>query len=131
MKYPEWEEITKQISDSRFNTMENKEFVQTGARIMYDNLYAWFKQNENVNNSQPEPPIILPPMDDELRWILGQLCFQIINIAKILRKHSAPIKTKAEDEQANVIYWMLNLYLQHGKDWRDIGDKLLKEYAEA
>ena len=34
-------------------------------------------------------------------------------------------KNKSEDEQAAVIYWMMNLYLEHGAEWRDEAEKIM------
>lgn len=66
-------------------------------------------------------------LTDELRWILGQPCFALINTAMCLRKLGVPIATRAEDEQAVSIHWMLNLYLEHGpENWRDEAIKIMR-----
>lgn len=57
-------------------------------------------------------------LDDETRWILGQPSFSMHGFAQRLRANGFEIKSKAEDEQAVVIHWMLNMYKKHGKDWR-------------
>lgn len=63
-------------------------------------------------------------LNDTVRHILGQPCFAIRNEAKMLRDAGyARVDTKAEDEQAVAIYWMLNLYLEHGSAWRVEGGK--------
>ena len=36
------------------------------------------------------------------------------------------IKTRAEDEQAYVMHWLLNLYFQHGETWQDEMNRVLK-----
>ena len=66
-------------------------------------------------------------LNDETRWILGQPNFACGPIANVLRLQGAEINTKAEDEQAYVIYWMLSLYLKFGDDWRKEGDKILNK----
>lgn len=66
-----------------------------------------------------------------IRHILGQPCFAVRNEAKMLRDAGyAHVDTKAEDEQAVAIYWMLNLYLEHGSAWRVEGGKQVKAFIE-
>jgi hypothetical protein len=68
------------------------------------------------------------PMNDELQWILGRPCFAVVPLAEILRRGGrADIPRKVEHEQAFVIHWMLNLYLQHGETWRDVAEAEIKE----
>ncbi len=55
-------------------------------------------------------------MDNELEWILGQPCFTLRGIARLVRPDCPH---KAETEQATAIHWMLLRYMKHGKDaWR-------------
>lgn len=61
------------------------------------------------------------PLNDETRWILGRPNFWCASVAQVLREDGHEIKKKAEDEQAAVIHWLLNLYLKHGDKWRDFG----------
>ncbi len=68
----------------------------------------------------------LPDLNDEVRDILGRPNFTCINIAKRLREKGHEIKCKAEDEQAAVIYWMLSMYVKHGKQWKEEGEAYLK-----
>jgi len=58
-----------------------------------------------------------PPLTPELASILGLPCFQCIPFAKALRAAGHTIKTRAEDEQAAVLHWMLGHYFRHGDDW--------------
>lgn len=70
--------------------------------------------------------VSLPPLDDEVRDILGRPCFVVARIAQRLHKLGLyEVKTKAEDEQAVALYWMLSLYAKHGADWKKFGDKIL------
>lgn len=69
-------------------------------------------------------------LNDETKWILGQLCFQCAGTAQILRLDGHEIKTKAEDEQAAVIHWMLCLYEEHGDQWREKASEILKDIVE-
>jgi hypothetical protein len=64
-------------------------------------------------------------LNDEVRWILGRPNFWCSPIASCLRKLGYEIRTKAEDEQAAVIHWMLSLYEVHGTAWREEGRKML------
>lgn len=70
--------------------------------------------------------LITLQFDSEVRQILGTPNFACGGIAKRLRELGIESKTKAEDEQATVIYWMLSLYTEHGDNWREEGDKILK-----
>lgn len=72
--------------------------------------------------SRPQPayPDELTP---ELREVLGFMCFQCISIAQAMRLAGIDVKKRAEDEQANVLHWMVKLVLRHGADWRKEGVK--------
>jgi len=59
----------------------------------------------------------LPPLNDDLREILGRPNFACTRIAAVLRIGGADIAGKAEAEQATVIHWMLSKYSTHGADW--------------
>ena len=69
-------------------------------------------------------------LDDEVRWILGRPNFACRDTAQALRLMGHDIKTKAEDEQAASIHWMMCLYEEHGDKWRKEGGKLIKESLE-
>lgn len=73
------------------------------------------------------------PLDDEVRWILGRPNFWCTPVAEVLRRDGHKIKQKAEEEQAAVIHWMLNLYIKHGKQWRQFAqaesDRIKKAVA--
>ena len=56
-------------------------------------------------------------MTDDLRFILGMMCTQASPIAHQLVKQGHTIKTRAEDEQAYVIHWMLKAYLLDKTGW--------------
>jgi hypothetical protein len=66
-------------------------------------------------------------LNDETKWILGRPNFTCMGIANKLRTLGYEIDTKSEDEQANVIHWMLCLYEKHGINWRKEGEKILSE----
>ena len=67
--------------------------------------------------SAQHTPFCLPPLDDDLREILGRPNFTCARIASVLRLAGQDIATKAEAEQAAVLYWMLSSYAAHGADW--------------
>lgn len=60
---------------------------------------------------------VLPPLNDDLREILGRPNFACHEIARLLRRMGHEIAERAEAEQAAVIYWMLTKYAAHGRDW--------------
>lgn len=64
--------------------------------------------------------------DQHVCFILGRPNFAVAPIAHVLRKAGQEIKTKAEDEQAAGIYWMLCLYEKHGDSFYEIADDLIK-----
>lgn len=71
----------------------------------------------------------LPPLDDALRDILGRICFQCIPIAQALRAAGHEIKSRAEDEQAAAIHWMLGHYFTHGTAWKTAAGEDLRRMA--
>jgi hypothetical protein len=71
------------------------------------------------------------PLDEHTKWILGQPSFACIAIARILKLNGQDIPPKAEAEQAAVIHWMLNLYLEHGENWRQAGEAEIKRIKTA
>jgi hypothetical protein len=66
------------------------------------------------------------PLNDDTRRILGTVCIQCIHLAELLRSDGHAIDRKAEAEQAAVIHWMLNIYLEHGEKWRDVAEQELQ-----
>ena len=57
-------------------------------------------------------------LNEETRFILGRPNFWCGQIAHILRQKGHSIIFKAEEEQAYVIHFMIDLYEQHGAGWR-------------
>ncbi|MFL1475435.1 hypothetical protein [Pseudomonas grimontii] len=78
---------------------------------------------------QPAPVAVVPELTSELRWILGQMCFQHIHTAQALRLMGHQIARKAEDEQAVTIYWMLGHYLKDPANWRQNASAEMKAAA--
>ncbi len=68
----------------------------------------------------------------ELRQLLGLMIFQTGPIAGVLREGGEPIPNKCVDEQAFVLHWMINLYLEHGSGWREkVAERLQAIAAKA
>ncbi|MFM0351253.1 hypothetical protein [Paraburkholderia sp. RL17-347-BIC-D] len=61
-------------------------------------------------------PAEIPP---ELHHVLGMMCFQLARNAHLLRSVGADIKTRAEDEQAYCLHWLIKHVLAHGAEWAD------------
>ncbi|MGX4728013.1 hypothetical protein [Pseudomonas corrugata] len=76
------------------------------------------QQRLNAADQRIDELTVPPALTDELRWILGQMCFQHIHTAQALRLMGHEIARKAEDEQAVTIYWMLCHYLKDPENWR-------------
>ena len=57
-------------------------------------------------------------MNDDLRAILGRPCFACGQLAELMRKNGMEIRTRAEDEQAAVIFWLLKIYLEFKEGWQ-------------
>lgn len=70
--------------------------------------------------------------NDDTKWILGRPNFACIQIAETLRALGQDIPSKAEEEQAAAIYWMLSMYEKYGEDWREKGhQEMLDNLNEA
>jgi len=60
-----------------------------------------------------------PEMTPALRHVLGMMCFQLAPFAHIFRAAGADIKTRAEDEQAFCLHWLIKHVLLHGDAWAE------------
>lgn len=66
-----------------------------------------------------EQPLTYPDvLNDELKFILGMMCFQCISYAQLFRRAGKTIDRKAEAEQAFTIDWMLRHYMADPDNWR-------------
>lgn len=52
-----------------------------------------------------------------LQRVLSLMCFQLGPYAHLFRAAGAAIKTRAEDEQAYCLHWLIKLALAHGDAW--------------
>lgn len=57
-------------------------------------------------------------LNEQTRFILGMPNFRCAPIAHRLVKLGHEIPPRSEEEQAYVINWMLELYEEHGDEWR-------------
>ncbi|WP_321904437.1 hypothetical protein [Paraburkholderia tropica] len=77
---------------------------------------------------------LLPTYPDELtpelHEVLSWMSFECIYIARAMRAAGFDVKKRAEDEQANVLHWMVKLVLRHGADWRAAGAKDLEAWRD-
>lgn len=65
-------------------------------------------------------------LNNETKFILGMPNFMCAPIAHQLVKLGHDIAPKSEEEQAYVINWMIELYEQHGDEWRTHAEAYLK-----
>ena len=66
-------------------------------------------------------------LNDDTKAILGRPNFMCAKLADCLRKLGHEIPTRAEEEQAHVIYWLLGKYEEHGADWREAAANELRQ----
>lgn len=83
----------------------------------------WAAWRDRAALAAPQPAVAagweFPALTPELAKILGTMCFQCITFAQALRQAGHQINTRAEDEQAATLHWMLGHYFRHGEDgWR-------------
>lgn len=69
-------------------------------------------------------------LNEHTRFILGMPNFRCAPIAHQLVRLGHDIPARSEEEQAYVINWMLELYEQHGDDWRKRAESALKPKEE-
>lgn len=84
----------------------------------------------------PPPPqahVLAFPREltDDLRDILSMMIWTTGPIAHALRAGGVEIKTRAEDEQAHVMHWLITLALEHGSAWREKASDRISEIRAA
>jgi|AntRauTorcE11898_2_1112593.scaffolds.fasta_scaffold08616_4 hypothetical protein len=87
------------------------------------------KQKEEPGEVRPFDALVIPPLNNELKTILGMPNFKCGSISGNLRDRGHEIPKKAEEEQAYVIHFMLHLYEKHGSSWRIKFAESLREKA--
>lgn len=95
--------------------------------------------NATTTTEQPTPTALasatgsvaqLPPLEGDLKEILGKTCLTVAGLGRRLHDLNLyEVPRRVEEEQAAALHWMLNLYLAHGKEWRTVGEKILKAEA--
>jgi hypothetical protein len=75
--------------------------------------------SEEREEKKPPRLLTIDPTDPEVIAICSMLCFKCARIAERLRQGGYQIETRAEDEQAKVILWLLGKYAEYGSDWRE------------
>lgn len=88
------------------------------------------------DDSKGVPAVIPPRLTDELKEILGLICFRAGPIAHGAQAAGfyiadTPIRHSAEDEQAFVIHRMLLAWAKHGADWRGAFEAAMMDAFEA
>ncbi len=63
------------------------------------------------------------PLNEDTLWILGRPNFWCAPVAEMLREDGHQIQQRSESEQAAVIHWLLNLYLENGDGWRIVAQR--------
>lgn len=66
-------------------------------------------------------------LNEVTKDILGTPNFKCASIAGALRAIGRDVPTKAEDEQAHAIHFMLEMYEKHGSVWRVEVGKMFKD----
>ncbi len=93
-------------------------------------FYAWMLENMGLDSDEQTTPAnenkpFPVEWNEDTKWILGLPNFQCGPLARILRGQEFVIDCKAETEQAFVICFFLNLYLQDKKTWKEEASKVL------
>ncbi|MDN7851368.1 Lar family restriction alleviation protein [Burkholderia seminalis] len=61
-------------------------------------------------------------LTDTLRHVLSFPNFRCAPYAHLMRDSGADIDSRAEDEQAHVLHWLVKLVLDHGDRWTDVAE---------
>ncbi|MDW5314982.1 hypothetical protein [Rhizobium sp. PL01] len=85
-----------------------------------------------VQDETPSPPqraVRVYPQDltADIRDILSMMMWNTGPIAHALRDGGQDIKRKAEEEQAEVMHWLIGLALEHGSEWRAKASDRIRE----
>lgn len=70
-------------------------------------------------------------MTPEIADVLGRPNFWCSPLAHAFQAAGYQIKRRAEDEQAFILFWLLGLVLEHGKDWRPHAGEQLQAIRSA
>lgn len=85
--------------------------------IEQERVTHWARMPDPPTAECAAAPVVLLPLNDHTRMILGRPNFACSFTARRMRELGHSIPKKAEEEQAAVIHLMLTMYQQHGADW--------------
>jgi hypothetical protein len=92
--------------------------------------------NAVLNHPSAPPPaqhvrVYPQELTDDLRFILSMMMWTTGPMAQTLRDGGQDIKRKAEEEQAEVMHWLIGLALEHGILWRQKASDRIREIRDA
>lgn len=131
---PQPTDLSKILRDmDEFSTVDFPLLKQAADEIerYYGGMLAWKRTAEakdrEFSAAQAAPnEVRLTPLNEDTQDILGRPNFTCISIAQRLRELGRDIKNRAENEQAAVVHFLLNMYEQHGADWRERANEYLR-----
>lgn len=98
---------------------------------LLEQVDAWARADAKSAPATQAPPAFQQlEMNPDLLEILGRPCFRCIQIAQILRASGTEIQTRAENEQAAVLLFLLNHYLADNLNWYTNASEELKAKFE-
>jgi len=129
--YGKMEEQSDGTPDGYWPTAETKanaQFIATAGSLDFAALHAALTAPAPSSSLLVGGP--LDNLNDDLRFILGRPNFWCAPYAAALRTLGQEVRTKAEDEQAATIHWLLKAYLADPAKWRENIGAELKKAAE-
>lgn len=112
-----------------FNATQRSGMTIRMARPRHKNLVEHVLKlaQSTAASAQAAPAEVrLTPLNEDTQDILGRPNFTCIRIAQRLRELGVDIKKRAENEQAAVVHFLLNMYEQHGTAWRERTEEYLR-----
>lgn len=102
-----------------------------GILTQIDNMTAGLVRSALPGDAVPAPSehlrVYPQELTGDLRHILSMMMWNTGPIAHALRDGGQDIKRKAEDEQAEVLHWLIGLALEHGSEWRAKASDRIRE----
>ncbi|AVA32981.1 hypothetical protein [Cupriavidus metallidurans] len=100
--------------------VERMSEAMRGAAVIADAAGKEISSLKSALSTQ-QPGTLPYPIDltEVLFDVLSLMLWDTGPIAHVLRAGGADIKKRAEDEQAHVLHWLIQLALQHGPAWRE------------
>lgn len=109
-------DIFKIVTDASEEYYADPELMESEIieRHIADCVIRELEIDRSASEVNVEAVVRLPPLNEQVKDILGRPNFTLGHIARRLREQGMMIEEKAEDDQACVIYWMLELYVKFG-----------------